>query len=1243
MRFRYPHPGNEDEFEEFCVRFYRHLLRREGLVRYGKRGEKQDGIDIIDQLGMKPLHVIQCKNHEPTKTIPPKEINDEVFAAEASAHSIDRFIISTTARKSKNAQDTVLQLNQRNAGCPPFKVEIHFWEDVCGYLDGFGRAVAEFIVYSESIEALPLARVSRASYQPTVDLDQDNADELFQDIHKLFEVRKLEAAQHEIDKLPDPQQNEALETNQRYAILRLRAKMALETLQADEAIRLFHLAYETCPNLQQARRNRVLALEFAGDRKQALIEAKNLINDGDQSSYLMAFIIRNSETASDLKPYQESINTHSSTDIDVNIELAQRYLKWGRAEDAREAASKAVELSPDSAHAQFALGMVSHHLALHGDWQTRTQRLTKAIEHYSDAIKAAIRDNYRGLIPEILIHRARVNSFLRQLDKADADFRAAVDAASVPSLYAEAAVSFFLSEDDYESAEEMLPVLDSSSDEAAFLIGVTKYHCASPRDKMEVLSDFIKLTERNFDRSNEIRYFCVQWAIELSNLSLARECVPDSFVDQFSFQGNSLLAWIELESGKRNRAGEFAFDALNSSSKSAHRMEIAILARILVRLGEEEKALPLWEQAAVPGILNDDCKALFSCAQRLDRHDTLLRICSELRETGQQDQLIRKVEIQLLSQYQPEKAFELATKYRELDNVYYGAMRNFLAIRLAKLGEVDLPKQLASHAPKISPEEAYLVVVPLIETSCYLLAIDFLYHQLRSHFSSALAHGQFIWTFLRFAEKAEIAVQPNVVDVQSAVQLKNSSKEDTRWVVIEDTSPDPARDEFTATSPVAQPLVGKHRGDSVDLTRLTAQPHQERIVDVKSKYAYRFEDSIKNFQIRFPGEASIQSINMGTPDDLDPAPLVESLKERKEYVDKAIAFYHEEPCSLHLLATRIGLSEYKTMDGLTANDAWMLRCNECSPSEFDERAVEGFEGQKIVTDLSALVTITRLGILDCLADQYEFIVSRKSKETIIDWLSELPDPEQGADTYASLTAEGEFTIREVPFELAKRDREEIESIVSFVESHCEVRDSPGMVNLAPKKRKLYGEFIGLHSLDSIGIAVDEHSLLWTDDFCTAMIAETDFGVDRIWTQLLLRAFLANGSPATPQLYSEMVAKLAGWNYVSTVWNNEDVVAAGELCNWDINTWPLKQCLRLFRSLRMPRSAKARHMLDFFRQLRRSSCVEFKQTTIVQSTLNELNCAATVRLMIRHVDQFFPIDFPSASFLKEEFIYWAKLR
>lgn len=192
-RYRYPQPGNEDEFEDFCVRFYRERLKRSGLVRYAKRGEHQDGIDILDPLGLKPFIAIQCKHHEPTKTIPPREIKKEISLAEASSHAIDHYIIATTAKKSRKAQDTVLALNQRSDDTRRFTVEIHFWEEICTYLDEFGRAVADFIVYGKrrDEELLEPVQISAGGYS-SVTADSANEvqnAEFYPEIDALFKDR----------------------------------------------------------------------------------------------------------------------------------------------------------------------------------------------------------------------------------------------------------------------------------------------------------------------------------------------------------------------------------------------------------------------------------------------------------------------------------------------------------------------------------------------------------------------------------------------------------------------------------------------------------------------------------------------------------------------------------------------------------------------------------------------------------------------------------------------------------------------------------------------------------------------------------------------------------------------------------------------------------------------------------------------------------------------------------------------
>ena len=167
-------------------------------------------------------------------------------------------------------------------------------------------------------------------------------------------------------------------------------------------------------------------------------------------------------------------------------------------------------------------------------------------------------------------------------------------------------------------------------------------------------------------------------------------------------------------------------------------------------------------------------------------------------------------------------------------------------------------------------------------------------------------------------------------------------------------------------------------------------------------------------------------------------------------------------------------------------------------------------------------------------------------------------------------------------------------------------------------------------------------MVWTDDRFVGVMAETDFGVKRVWSQLAFKASQESGHVSNSN-YSAITVKLSAWNYVSTIWGARDIVTAGILGDWDANAWPFRQRIQLINRSEMSLPRKARVVLEFFKLLRESDCIELKQTPIIQSMLNSLNSRQAADWMHGQMDQLFFVDISSAHYLKLEIEYWLRLR
>jgi hypothetical protein len=136
--FILPKPQNEDLFEDIVCAIFAREFRNPNLQRYGRRGQAQQGIDIVGHryiveinYPQNSLVAIQCKNH--TVKIEDKDLISEV---ERELDKFDKdntlpvrhYIFVTSSENSAPIIARVTRINSEREKQGKCSVNIHFWQ-----------------------------------------------------------------------------------------------------------------------------------------------------------------------------------------------------------------------------------------------------------------------------------------------------------------------------------------------------------------------------------------------------------------------------------------------------------------------------------------------------------------------------------------------------------------------------------------------------------------------------------------------------------------------------------------------------------------------------------------------------------------------------------------------------------------------------------------------------------------------------------------------------------------------------------------------------------------------------------------------------------------------------------------------------------------------------------------------------------------------------------------------------------
>lgn len=1198
MNFRYPHPDNERSFEKFCLKLLQRHWNNPHLELYGRRGEKQSGVDIIDPTFSNPFKAAQCKHHEPNIKIYPCEIENEVAKALTFRPSLNHFAIVTSGRATTHAQNKIIEINRDHRIKGLFIVELLWWEKIEDLIDDYPD-VAELLT---KIKNSHIAILGEQVTQGIIKI-QSRVDEA-------FAISGQNASDSEIDeaenclKHSDPQRArmllerlrqrhwEELKPQQKYRIKVAFSNASLVQGNDQEAGRLLLEAKDLCSDSERAQINEALGLELVGSKEKAHALAIHLRGKYPYSGKVLSILIRTAPGTVSLEDMKELITQGTENDAEVCMALAIRAMAIHRFSDAAYYGKKAVDSSPDWFGSRFILGEALYNAEAvklgrcfrAGSDPIIKERLIESIAEIDVAITLA-KSQADHLLSQCYLIRALANILLCEDDRAEHDFYESIRTGPENcQAHRQFAIYLYHRNRTDEAIVELRKAIrcDLTYDSELLLAELLSER-DKPGDRASAIEIFSRLAladdntlekrvpEYKIDHIKALQFAAFHSAIneyiDANRLDDAEAFV--SHVPSGRFSDVSILtskSQVRLARGDVHDAITVANDALQRVDAGTHNISLRAIALQLCMLERHKDALPIWQKITTNADYSNDVRNLVLCAERVKRYDVILEVAKSAREGGIEDTWLRFKEVEILGMFDLDGAVELLQDWiKKHPNDKNARLRlSHLGLKWRRLDLVDARLDSIPSVEEVTAKGGAIAVEILRQKGDPYDALNYSYELVRRHYDHPDAIATLVMVLLSPKSQSLEIVEPVEAGPGAAVCFTEDGERD-RWVVLED-SPNPRQElnEYETTHPLAVSLKGKRIGECFVLSKTSGRDRTAVIKKIKSKYLYRLDEIMDSWQVRFPDRPFIQVFRMVSQDattcqvvpDLTDLKLVAD--RRYERINDAENAYMTQFIPLHLLSKIAGCGPFRAIYYVALRDDLPVMCNQGRQDEHDQALESLASSNKLVLDLTAIGSISLMRLENLLTTlRWKLVISLSTATELRSTLEEITFKSHVAGHFGK-SKQGYF-FHEYSEDGMKDNDDALASLLQTVLRVSEIRGCPEIAEIDPDKRDHLISIFGQHGVESMLLARQPGYALWSDDIAVGVFASSEFSVSRVWTQVVVEHGVNQGYVALDE-YLIVSAKLLGLDYKATTFNPFVLAKAGSMSNWNPEKWPMNKVL-----------------------------------------------------------------------------------
>ena len=894
---------------------------------------------------------------------------------------------------------------------------------------------------------------------------------------------------------------------------------------------------------------------------------------------------------------------------------------------------------------------------------SQQEQLRRAIGLFTEAWDSVANTELRTVRTEWIINRSTTYVHLSEFKEAirDLDIALEIEPSNPILLGMRAMLAFEVGEN--KSAIGFLEKVQSAPETPGAPILLANILRTDKRfdEAIKTLNDFLMIAPpAEFRKSANhlliniyIAGECFEKAQQIS--TAMRESSPTSILNLVD------AARISKVTGETDGALSLLKEAYDYAQKSGAFQEIMELANEFYIYEKFEEAAVLYEKLANTNLNSQLTQRLLDSYYYSGERKKTLEICQALREKYGPLKNISEMEFLIYNEIGD------MNQARAVCEVYIDAFPDDIdmQIRLAvvhsrsnKLEEVDRLLEKSFDLKDLSLRSYFDLAYLYRIRSQPGKALGIMYEARRTHYDNADAHLKYVGLFYTVSAQVGESLHYSQVDPGTAVCLDNSGR--TNWYIIEKRADaDIKHQELDVNHPLARRLLGKAVNDEICLQQDSIGSEIGKITDIKSKYVYAFQESLRTFPELFPDTPGISSIKLDDSHETDDSakfqPLFNFITQQHEASLQIEEAYKENPLPIGAFTNLTGRNVLDTWSFLMSKSELGVRCSTGNPEERSQAlALLGDHQPKLVVDLISLVTLHGIGAADIVIKAFGKLGIAQST---IDELQDIINEREGMWSNResmSIGKQGDQYVRTVTNpEDVKQDIEYLKNIIQWIGENCDVLTCNAMLEMNQLRKREFDDLFQRLFIDTLLIASQPGHLLLSDDELLRSYAKTNFSVDAetnypidgVWTQVVLE-YCVNRNLLDKAEYNKMTIKLVCSHYYHTAFDAGVLIEAAKQADWNPSE-PYNLVVQIFGDQRANVLWGLNVAVDFLFQLWLEPILPIQRKNLTFSLLDELTSRRETRaVLIALADQIrnrFTVNYLAQQNILSEIKVYAQTR